>query len=79
MCDIAIYNEIREYADKVCYTSENYLNGCMQKRNRHLIDNSSVCGCYLTEKTGGTAYTVNHAQQCGVAVINIADSLSVRN
>lgn len=72
--DIDIYEEIKRRADKVTYTSENYFRGCMQKRNRHLVDNSSVCICYLTKPTGGTAYTVNYARRCGLQIHNIAQS-----
>lgn len=61
--DIAIYEQIKAQADKVVYTSEEYTRGCMFKRNRHLVDNSSVCIAYLTESKGGTAYTVNYAKQ----------------
>lgn len=46
--------------------------GYMHKRNRYLVDNSSVCVCYLTEDTGGTAYTVNYAIKSGLKVINTA-------
>ena len=75
--DIDAYEEIKHCADKVTYTSEHYFRGCMQKRNRHLADNSSVCICYLTKPTGGTAYTVNYARRSGLRIINIAgpDSL----
>ena len=75
--DIDAYEEIKRCADKVTYTSEHYFRGCMQKRNRHLADNSSVCICYLTKPTGGTAYTVNYARRSGLRIINIAgpDSL----
>lgn len=61
--DIAIYEQIKAQADKVVYTSEEYTRGCMFKRNRHLVDNSSICIAYLTESKGGTAYTVNYAKQ----------------
>ena len=66
------YERIKSLADKVVYTSRNYFNGCMQQRNRHLIDNSSLCICYLTEKSGGTAYTVDYAISQGCSVINLA-------
>ena len=39
--DVDIYEELKRRADKVTYTSESYFRGCMQKRNRHLVDNSS--------------------------------------
>lgn len=66
------YERIKSLADKVVYTSGNYFNGCMQRRNRHLIDNSSLCICYLTERIGGTAYTVNYARDKGCMVVNLA-------
>lgn len=70
--DKQIYEEIKESADKVIYTSEEYTKGCMHKRNRHLVDNSSVCVCYLIRDIGGTAYTVNYAQKKGLEIVNIA-------
>lgn len=70
--NIDTYEELKRRADKVTYTSESYFRGCMQKRNRHLVDNSSVCICYLTKPTGGTAYTVNYASEHGLTIINIA-------
>lgn len=71
--DVKIYERIKISADKYVYTSENYFRGCMQKRNRHLVDNSSACICYLTEETGGTAYTVKYAKSKGLVVINVAE------
>ena len=70
--DKKIYNQIQNKADKIVYTSEYYYNGCMHKRNRHLIDNSGICICYLTKDSGGTAYTVNYAKQKEIKIINIA-------
>ena len=70
--DIKIYNQILEQADLVVYVSEQYYPGCMQKRNRYMVDNSSVCLCYLTKQTGGTAYIVNYAKQKGVRIIRLA-------
>ena len=73
--DIAIYEEIKRQADKVVYTSKEYTRGCMHKRNRHLVDNSSICIAYLTEQSGGTAYTVDYARKNGLTVINIAEKI----
>ena len=74
---IDTYEDTKRRADKIIYTAENYFRGCMQKRNRHLVDNSSVCICYLTKSTGGTAYTVNYAHRMGLRIINIAESVSL--
>lgn len=73
--DIDEYERIKSLADKVVYTSREYTNGCMSKRNRHLVDHSSLCICYLTRQTGGTAYTVRYAENSGVFVENIASIL----
>jgi len=70
--DVEEYERIKVQADKVVYISQEYTKGCMFKRNRHLVDNSSVCICYLTQSSGGTAYTVSYAKGQGLEVINIA-------
>lgn len=73
--DQEVYESIKAHADKVVYTSQDYVRGCMHKRNRHLVDNSSICICYLTENSGGTFYTVNYAKKQGLTVINLAEQL----
>ena len=70
--DTEEYERIKGLANKVVYVSQKYSRGCMFKRNRHLIENSSVCVCYLSENSGGTAYTANYAKTKKVTVINIA-------
>ena len=54
------------------YTAQKYAKGCMHKRNCHLVDNSSVCVCYLNRESGGTAYTVRYAGKKGLEIINLA-------
>lgn len=70
--DKIIYEDIKAKADKVVYTSKDYFPGCMHKRNRHLVDNSSSCICYLTKETGGTSYTVHYAKEKMLTVYNVA-------
>ena len=72
--DIEKYEYIKSQADKVVKTSIEYTPGCMHKRNRHLVDNSSLCICYLKKPSGGTAYTVNYAKDNGLKVINLFNS-----
>ena len=67
--DIATYADILARADKCVYTSEAYSRGCMQKRNRHLIDGSSACIAYLRREEGGTAYTVKYAKDAGISLV----------
>lgn len=68
---IAQYEAIKAQANDVVYTAQDYSRGCMQKRNRYMVDNSSVCVCYCTRGKGGTAYTVRYAEKKGLPVINI--------
>lgn len=69
--DCAVYDAILAQADEVQYVSEHYFSGCMQARNRALVDASSVCICYLTQESGGTAYTIKYAQRKGLEIINV--------
>ena len=73
--DQEIYREILARADRVVFVSETYIQGCMQKRNRLLVEGSSVCVCYCTKKQGGTVYTLNYAQQKGLKVIHLAEGI----
>ncbi len=71
--DIAVYEDIMRRSDKVVYVSREYTPDCMHRRNRHLVDQSGTCICYLTRSSGGTAYTVDCARKKGLHVINIAN------
>jgi uncharacterized phage-like protein YoqJ len=66
-----IYSRIVKAADEVLYVSQDYTPGCMQKRNRYLIENSSKCVAFFDGRRGGTAYTVNYALKEGVGITNL--------
>ncbi len=66
---VAEYRRILGLADKTVYVSQVYFPGCMQKRNRLLVDESSVCVAYCTRSTGGSAYTLDYARRRGLRVI----------
>lgn len=70
--DKARYERINGNADEVICLAERYYRGCMQQRNRFMVDHSLACICYLTEQTGGTAYTVRYAQERGLQIFNLA-------
>lgn len=67
----AAFAEIKNQADKIVYLSENYSKGCMHRRNRHLVDFSGYCIAYLSENSGGTAYTVDYARQNSLEIFNL--------
>ncbi len=68
--EIDLYRFLKTHASKVVHLQEHYSNGCYHRRNRHLIDYSSLCIAYQYKNTGGTAYTTEYAKQNNVPVIN---------
>ncbi len=65
------YENAIKNADKIVYLSEEYFDGCMQQRNRYMIDNSSILVAYMYAKIGGTIYTVNYAKKKEKSIIYI--------
>lgn len=58
-------------ADKILCISEKYYKGCMQDRNRALVNGSDACICYLRKSVGGTAFTVNYAEKQNCRIIRL--------
>ena len=71
------YERIRAQADEVIYTSKEYYDGCMLRRDRYLAENSDICIAYLRPRIarGGTRYTVDCCLNRGIPVINLAQRL----
>ena len=76
--EIKVYESLEQGASKIVYVQKNYASGCYYKRNRHLVDFSSVCVCYQYKPTGGTAYTTKYAAAQGLTILNCADPLLPR-
>ena len=55
------YAEILSKCDEKVYVSERFYKGCMQKRDRYLVDNCSLLVAYERKNYGGTYYTLNYA------------------
>lgn len=56
----------------ITYVNEcEYFNGCMQARNRFMVDTSSVLVCVYDGQSGGTKYTVEYAESRKKKIINI--------
>ena len=70
--DQNIYRYICRQADERIILSTEYYPGCMQKRNRYMVEHSSLCICYLYSFRGGTAYTVRYAASRNINIINLA-------
>lgn len=66
------YEAIKQSADKIVSTSQEYTKECMHQQTRPLVENSSVCIAYLNKTCGGTRYTVNYALRAGIPIRNLA-------
>lgn len=65
------YQKLLKKADEIIVLSEEYTPYCMLKRNRFIVDNSSVLLAYLKEEKGGTKYTVDYAEKKGLKIERI--------
>ncbi|MGM9681781.1 MAG: SLOG family protein [Eubacteriales bacterium] len=70
--DIRRFRQIESLADDAVVLSENYYDGCMQVRNRYMVDRANtLIAFFQPEMAGGTAYTVKYAQRLGRRIINL--------
>lgn len=66
------YENIIAKADKVTYVSKcKYYNGCMQKRNKYMVDNSNTIIAVYNGEKGGTQQTIKYAEMQNLDVIII--------
>lgn len=72
------YYLVKEQADSVRVLAPFFYNGCMQIRNRELLESADLCIAYLRSgtSTGGSLNTVLQATKLGIPVINLADKES---
>ncbi|MGM9636975.1 MAG: SLOG family protein [Eubacteriales bacterium] len=70
--DTKRYRKIKSLADGTVLLSENYFDGCMQMRNRYMVNRANtLIAFFQPDKPGGTAYTVNYAAKQGRKIINL--------
>ena len=63
------YNAILEKADEKEFLFDRYVNGCMQMRNRKMVDASQICIAYYQGRPGGTMQTVAYAKEKGLRLL----------
>lgn len=63
------YRLILSEADERIVLQEHYTDGCMQKRNRYMVDNSSMLIAVYSGDGGGTGYTFDYAKDRGLQII----------
>lgn len=69
--DRARYDRIKGECDEVIYLAAGYFNGCMQIRDRFMVDNSDTVICYMRQNSGGTYYTYKYAEKAGKKIIEV--------
>ena len=69
--EVEEYHFLKNSASKVLHLQTAYSSGCYYRRDRYLVEHSSVCMAYQYKSTGGTAYTTNYARQSGINVLNM--------
>ena len=73
--DKQVYRNLLDNADEIIYVSgQPYFDGCMEQRNRYLVEHSSILVAYLTHNRSGTSQTVRLARENGLTIINLAES-----
>lgn len=65
------YEHIMAESDTVTFVQHRYSPGCMMRRNRYMVDRSSLLLAYFDGQTGGTMNTILYAQRSGLKVILI--------
>ena len=65
------YEHIMAESDTVTFVQHRYSPGCMMRRNRYMVDRSSLLLACFDGQTGGTMNTTLYAQRSGLKVILI--------
>ncbi len=65
------YERMVNMCDRRTVLAPHYYSGCMQRRNRYLVDNASVLVSVYDGSGGGTGYTVGYALGKNIEVINL--------
>lgn len=65
------YERILSMCDKCTVLAPRYTSGCMQRRNRRMVDNASLLMAVYDGSGGGTGYTVGYALQQKVQVLHL--------
>ena len=65
-------NTLLKHADGCLYAADAYHKGVYYKRDRMMVNLSSVIIAYLQKKRGGAYYTASFAYDSGLEIINLA-------
>ncbi len=65
------YEYILHQCDSLTLISREYTPGCMQRRNKYMVDSSQILIAARTGSPGGTEQTIRYAKSVGVRVIEL--------
>ncbi len=71
--DRVLYESILRRADEVVTVSPFYVRGCMQIRNRYMVDRADTLIAYVKRDSGGSAYTKRYALKKGLTIIDVTE------
>ena len=69
--EVRRYERIKREADAVEYLGERYAPGCMQRRNRYMVDHASLLIAVHDGLPGGTRRTIEYALRRGIGIVDI--------
>ena len=69
--DVRFYNLVLSRCDTRTVLSPRYTAGCMDKRNRYMVDHSSLLIVAFDGRSGGSCNTCLYAERTGVRIHNI--------
>lgn len=68
----ARYQGILDQCNLETVVQQHYTQGCMLRRNRYMVDRSSLLLTVYNGSSGGTRYTVSYALSSGLEVIRLS-------
>ena len=73
--DVGIYQYILSRADDHRFLFESYVEGCMQERDRCLVEEADACIAFCERGQSGTSLTLTAAANAGIDTVNLYDYL----
>ena len=65
------WRDIVERCDYETVVQDHYSAGCMQRRNRYMVDHAARLIAVFDGQEGGTRRTVEYAMRCGLEIVYI--------
>ena len=70
------YRRLLESCDVETLIQETFTQGCMQRRNRYMVDHASLLIAVFDGQEGGTRRTIQYAMERGVDIVDIPPTLA---